>query len=386
VGDVVAAALYLARMPSVQDLCMAMGELAPLEHAADWDNVGLLVGRRDAAASTVLLCIDLTSAVLQEAIDGGAKAIIAYHPTIFDPCKRVTGDDPAGELLLVLIESGIAVYSPHTAMDATSGGMTDWLIRAVGDGIVSPIESASELGTSEAVMIVTYAPRNTVDAVRAAMADAGAGRIGDYTHCSTAIASSGTFMGGEGTNPVVGQPGGLESVEETRLMMVCGEAVLGEAIAALRAAHPYEEPPIHVLPLARRPMRDAGSGRVIRLDRPRELQQISEALKTHLGVSTVRVAEGIGGPRQHTVIGGCPGAGGSMLPAAERAGATLFVTGEMRHHDVLAARERGTTVLLAGHTNTERGYMPVLQARLAAMLPNCVVKVSAADVTPWRDV
>ncbi len=380
-----AATRYLLRMSTVQDLCTAMESLAPLQYAAKWDNVGLLVGRRDAAIANVMVCIDLTGLVLQEAIDQGARAIVAYHPVIFDSRKRVTDDDPAGDLLLKLIESGIAVYSPHSALDAAPGGMADWLLAAIGEGTVCPIEPACELGTSEAVKIVTYAPRERVDCIRVAMAEAGAGRIGDYTHCSTAIESSGTFLGGEGANPAVGQPGTLESVSETRLMMVCSEAALGEAIAALRAAHPYESPPIHVVPLAPRPMRDTGLGRVLRLDRPRGLPQIVEAFKVQLGVSILRVAPGIGGPQEHTIIGGCPGAGGSMLSAAERAGATLFVTGEMRHHDVLAARERGTTVLLAGHTNTERGYLPLLQGRLAGLLPDCKAFCSAVDVTPWHD-
>lgn len=378
--------VYLPHMRTVLDLCEAMGVIAPLQHAAEWDNVGLLVGRRDASISKVLLCIDLTSAVLQEATESDVQAIVAYHPTIFTPRMRVSDEDRGGHLLLSLIEAGIAVYSPHTALDAAPGGMTDWLIEAVGEGVVSPIESASELGPSETVMIVTYTPRDKVDEVRVAMASAGAGRIGDYTHCSTAIDSSGTFRGEDGTNPAVGQAGELESVEETRLMMVCGEAALPGAVAALRAVHPYEEPPVHVVPLARRPRHDTGIGRLIRLDSPFGLEQIIDQYKTRLGVITMRVAEGIGGPQKHTTIGCCPGAGGTMLASAERVGATVFVTGEMRHHDVLAARERGTSVLLAGHTNTERGYLPLLRSRLEGVLPNCEVGVSTADITPWVDV
>ncbi len=376
---------YLLEMPTVSNLCHAMESIAPLQYAAEWDNVGLLVGRRDASISKVLLCIDLTSAVLQEATESGVQAIVAYHPTIFTPRTRMSDEDRGGDLLLSLIEAGIAVYSPHTALDAAAGGMTDWLIEAVGEGAVSPIESASELGPSETLMIVTYTPRDRVDEVRAAMASAGAGRIGEYTHCSTAIDSSGTFRGEDGTNPVVGQAGELESVEETRLMMVCGQAALAVAVAALRAAHPYEEPPVHVVPLAGRPMHDTGSGRVTRLDSPLRLEQIIDRYKARLGVTTMRVVEGIGGPQKHTTIGCCPGAGGAMLAAAERVGATVFVTGEMRHHDVLAARERGTSVLLAGHTNTERGYLPLLRSRLEGALPNCEIGVSAADITPWVD-
>ena len=112
-------------MPTVSNLCHAMESIAPLQYAAEWDNVGLLVGRRDASISKVLLCIDLTSAVLQEATESGVQAIVAYHPTIFTPRTRMSDEDRGGDLLLSLIEAGIAVYSPHTALDAAAGGMTD---------------------------------------------------------------------------------------------------------------------------------------------------------------------------------------------------------------------------------------------------------------------
>ncbi len=368
-------------MTTVADLCATMDSIAPLAHAADWDNVGLLVGRHDSEAEKVLLTIDLTAEVLGEAVVAGVDAIVSYHPPIFSPLKRLDDSTETGRLLLGLIGSGIAVYSPHTALDAAPGGMTDWLTLALGEGPSVPLEHSLTSRSGEENKIVTYVPAEHLDAVRDAMAIAGAGVIGDYTHCSTAIENQGTFLGGESTNPASGESGKLEQVTEHRLMMVCSGVCLAGALAALRQSHPYEEPPIHVIPLASHPVHDSGMGRVLQLAEPQSTEELISRLKSSLGIDQLRVADG--GVESHEIVACCPGAGGSMVSAAEASGATLFLTGEMRHHDVLAARAAGMTIMLAGHTNTERGYLPYLRDRLAALIPQIDFMVSQQDSTPW---
>ena len=337
------------------------------------------------ALHTAFLTIDLSMEVLLEAKRADADAVIAYHPPIFSGLKRLVAGDPASAVVLEAASSSIAIYSPHTALDAEPGGMTDWLAEGVGSGDVSPIEHATELGSHEQCKVVSYVPHDAVDAVRAAMGDAGAGTIGDYTHCSTSIENEGTFFGGTGSDPAVGAAGQLERVNERRLMMVSSNRNLAAVLAALRAAHPYEEPPVHVIPLADRPMHDTGVGRCLVLAEPKSTVDVVSSLKAHLGVSTLRVAEGRGGPAFHEHVGLCPGAGGSLLEAAAASGCTMFVTGEMRHHDVLAAVDRGITVILAGHTNSERGYLPHLRDRLVAAMPGCEFTVSTRDRTPWTE-
>ena len=371
----------LPGMTTVQDLCAALESIAPTAHAADWDNVGLLVGRRDAKVGHVLLTIDLTSDVLAEAVASGADAIVSYHPPIFSPLKRLDDSTETGRLMLGLIGAGISVYSPHTALDVAPDGMTEWLASAIGDGESSPLECARQSRPGEANKIVTYVPSEHVNTVRMAMAAAGAGVIGDYTHCSTAIENQGTFFGGDSTSPAAGEAGKLEHVSEQRLMMVSSDAALAGSIAALRDAHPYEEPPVHVIPLASHPIHDSGMGRVVRLANAQTTADIVTRLKSSLGVDHLRVADG--GVESHSVVACCPGAGGSLVDTARAAGATLFVTGEMRHHDVLAAKASGMTIMLAGHTNTERGYLPALRDRVASMMPDCDVTVSISDETPW---
>jgi dinuclear metal center YbgI/SA1388 family protein len=361
-------------------LIAAIEAFAPLDLAADWDNVGLLMGSpEDAISGPVLMTIDLTSAVLQEAAQHKASAVIAYHPPIFHPIKRLTDTDPVERTLLRAARMGLAIYSPHTALDAAPGAMSDWLADAIldapatraGGGDRRAIIPREALAVGAQVKIVTFIPTDRADAVRSALASAGAGKIGKYEVCSFAAAGTGTFFGTEGTTPTVGRVGRLEAVPEVRLEMVCSRRALAIAIETLRRFHPYEEPAIDVYPLHPQPTRAAGPGRKLTLDRATPLSALADRLKKHLRLPQVRVASagsrGLQQPITH--VGVCPGAGGSLAEAALKLGCEVFVTGEMKHHEVLAALRHGMSVILAGHTNTERGYLPVLAERLKAALP-----------------
>jgi dinuclear metal center YbgI/SA1388 family protein len=359
-----------------------MEAIAPTRHAASWDNVGLVLGGREWPLRSLLLTIDATHAVLDEAEACGASAIVAYHPPLFAPQRSLTDATPAGRIALRAAAAKIALHSPHTALDAAPGGLCDWLAEAFGGGRVAPLEPASDLPASEETKLVTMCPAEAVDAVRAALGAAGAGRIGNYDECSFELRGQGTFLGNESANPAVGASGVLERVEEVRLEMVCPRSSLAAAIAALRAAHPYEEPPIEIYPLDARPRGDAGQGREIALAAPIALSAAVAMVKERLGVPGLRVAAPAGLDARVTRVALCPGAGGEMLAGSLARGCDLFFTGEMRHHDVLAASERGCAVILAGHTNTERPYLPVLAQRLGAALEGVAVAISSADRWP----
>jgi dinuclear metal center YbgI/SA1388 family protein len=366
---------------TVLDLARAMEAIAPLRHAAEWDNVGLLLGSTAWPLDALLLTTDLTSEVLDEAvaIDAAGRAIVAYHPAIFRPQARLTDESPTGRIALRCARAGIALYSPHTALDAAPGGLGDWLAQAFPNAQVAPLEPAADLPASEATKLVTFCPVEAVDGLREGLARAGAGRIGNYELCSFELRGQGTFLGNEDSQPAIGRRGALERVDEVRLEMVCARRDLAAAIAALRAAHPYEEPPIEVHGLEPRPRRDAGAGRRIELGEPLALAGVAALLKRRLGIDRVRIAAPAGGARPVRVIGLCPGAGGELLEPALAAGCDLFFTGEMRHHDVLAARERGCAIVLAGHTETERPYLPVLADCLRERLGGVRVTVATRD-------
>lgn len=369
---------------NVGDVTKVLESIAPLRYAADWDNVGLLIGSRQWSAQAILLTIDLTEDVLAEAKAISANMIVAYHPPIFHPLKTLTDSEVRQAIVLEAARAGIAVFSPHTALDAAPGGLNDWFARGLGEGDVRALEPYESLPQSEQCKIVTFCPFEAVDAIRSGLATIGAGRIGEYQLCSFELRGHGTFFGGETTKPAVGEAGSLQRVDETRLEMVCGKANLALAVMTLREFHPYEEPAIEIYPLMPRPDRKVGHGGRVVLDRRLTVPALVERIKKLLSVQRIGVAFGRGAPDAYQVIGVCPGAGASLVDAAIDQGCEAFFTGEMRHHEVLAAQARGCTVILAGHTNTERGYLPLLKQRMEAQLPGRAVTVSTADVSPLQ--
>ncbi len=379
---------------TIADLILAIEAIAPPEAAEPWDRTGLHVGSPTRPLDgPVLLTIDLTPAVLAEAIEIRARAIVAYHPPIWNPLERVTDETATGRVVLGAIEAGIAVYSPHTALDAARGGLTEWLCEGLSHpaGTSEPGVIAGDCralvpwparAKDREVKLVTFVPEADLERIRMALGTAGAGGIGNYKLCSFATPGVGTFLPGEDTNPAVGKPGKLEQTPEHRLEMVCSRSSLPLAIETLREFHPYEEPAFDVIPLDAEPERRVGSGRRLMLDQGATLAELAERLKAHLGHCRMHAGAPWDESRKIETIGVVAGAGESMLDDAAREGCELFVTGEMKHHDVMRAHRLGIGVMLAGHTNTERGYLPILAARLNERIPSASFVVSRED----RDV
>ncbi|MHC4975554.1 MAG: Nif3-like dinuclear metal center hexameric protein [Planctomycetota bacterium] len=372
----------------IRTLLEAMESIAPLWYAEDWDNVGLLIGEPDDPCDgPILFTIDCTHDVVAEACDLGASMIVSYHPPIFGPLKRIAGPDERARVVLQACRAGLCVYSPHTALDATKGGVTDWLCNTLGPsasgdatfGDRRAIEPLGECAPSERCKIVTFVPEEAVDRIRDAMASAGAGRIGEYELCSFRVGGTGSFRSTGDARPTGGRAGVLEHVPEMRLEMVCAKKNLALAGEMLRQFHPYEEPAWEIYSLMDRPNRSRGAGRLVTLDQSVTTHELAMRVKSALGVDAVKLASVSDEPVQR--IGVCPGSGASLLDGAIAAGCTMFLTGEMRHHEVLEAIERGCSVLLAGHTNSERGFLPEYAARVKELVPDAETVVSTSDRT-----
>lgn len=368
----------------------ALEAIAPPAYAASWDNVGLLLRpSRPRKVQRVLLAIDLTAAVLEEAIAARAELIVAYHPLIFDPLGRLDSRDAKQAVVVRAIEKRIAVYSPHTALDAAGGGINDWLVEGLGEvKEARPIEPHIAADPGADYKLVVTVPTEDADALRDGLAAAGAGQIGNYSRCSFNVAGEGTFFGSDQANPRKGERGRLERVDELRMEMVCPALKLAAVRAALYEAHPYEEPAWELYPLAGKPVPGVGQGRVAALERPVKFDTIVLRMKSHLGLENVRIAPApaheAGEPVERIAV--CPGAGGSLFRGCAGE-AEVYITGEMRHHDVLALNAAGASVILTDHTNTERPYLPRLAERLTGELGAAVkIAVSERDRDPLRIV
>jgi dinuclear metal center YbgI/SA1388 family protein len=353
----------------------ALESIAPTRHAEASDNVGLIVGDPQQAVSKVMLTIDYTPEVAAEAGAEGCDAVVAYHPPIFDAMKRVV----AGGLVFDAIRRGVALYSPHTALDVAEGGTNDMLADAIGLG---PDRAPLRLAQTKAnqYKLVTFVPETDAERVSRAMFDAGAGRIGDYRMCSFRSAGTGTFFGGEGTNPAVGESGRLERADELRIETVVPIAKIDVVIRALRAAHPYEEPAFDLQQLAA-PPEGLGLGRIGSFSAPVERAALVERLKPELGIAQLLVAGPTDGAVTRAAV--CAGACGNLLDDAIAQGAEFYVTGEVRHHDALRAARAGMTVVCTLHSNSERAVLTRLKGRLEDSLPGLPVLLSRQDRDPF---
>jgi dinuclear metal center YbgI/SA1388 family protein len=349
---------------------------APPHLAADWDNVGLLLGDRGSAVERVVTCLTVTPNVAAEAVEAKAQLIVTHHPVLFRGVKRLTTANPEGRMLLSLIQAGVSVYSPHTAFDNTADGINDALARRLGLTEVVPLKRRDAPGQCK---IVAFVPEADLARVSDAMFAAGAGHIGPYSQCSFRLAGTGTFFGSEAANPTVGQKGRREEVSEWRLEVVCPAPAVQNVVAALRKAHSYEEPAYDIYPL--QPPRSAlGDGRIGRLPRTTTLDKLARAVKTSLGAGRVQVVgEADRGVERVAIV--C-GAGGEMLSDVLRARADVFLTGEMRFHDYLTAQAQGLALCLPGHYATERFGIEELAVRVQEKWPELQVWASCREQDP----
>lgn len=363
-------------MMRIADVVRSLEQAAPPAYAESWDNVGLLIGDAEATCRKTLLCIDLAQSVLEEARRLKAQLVMAYHPVIFKPVPRLTAE--ATPVAWAAARAGLAVYSVHTAWDAAAGGANDVLADACGMAAERrPLVPRGEPGQCQ---VVVFVPPDEVQAVSAAAFAAGAGRIGHYRECGFAAPGEGTFFGTAAATPAVGRPGRRERVPEVRWEAICPRRALPDVLAAIVSAHSYEEPAISVYPLAELPG-DVGLGRVGPLAEPAPLAKVLERVRRACGVRHVQLA----GPTRRAVrtLAVTCGSAGGVFRDAIRAGADLYVTGELRHHDALAAAAAGLTVACVGHSNSERLTLPALERRLRADLPKLAVTLSQADRDPF---
>ena len=362
-------------MPRLSDVTCVLEDLAPLRYAESWDNVGLLVGDPTQDVKKAVFAIDYTKEVADEAKREGCDLVVAYHPPIFEALKRLS----SSSLVFDAVRRGVAIYSPHTALDVADGGTNDMLADALGLKDRQPLRMAA--GKATQYKLVVFAPHDAADKVAGALFAAGAGRIGNYTSCSFRSPGTGTFFGEEGANPAVGEARRLERAEELRIETVLPIYRVEPVIRALRNSHPYEEPAFDLVQLAA-PPEGKGMGRIGSLDAPLSRRDLIARIKRELNLTHVLVAGPTDGVA--TKLACCAGACGDLLTDALAQDADLYLTGERRHHDALKAAQRGMTVVCALHSNSERKVLGRFAAKLGEKLPGFPIHLSAGDRDPFQ--
>ncbi len=363
----------------VVEVCEVLEALAPLRLAQSWDNVGLLAGDHDAEVRRIMLCIDLTGAVVEESIERGVEFVVAYHPPLFKPIRRLTvpSDDTSG-LMFRCIRAGVAVYSTHTALDAAEGGTNDRIAGLCGITETQPLEYA-EGDDGAACKIVVFVPADEADGVAEAMFAVGAGRIGDYRRCSFRLPGTGTFYGGESTRPAVGEAGRYETVEEIRLESVTPRSAVAGVVEALRSAHSYDEAAFDIYPLRSVPER--GIGRRGALPKAMTLGALAGMLMDRAGAACAQIVGEADQEIARAVI--CVGAAGSLPFKVGVGEGDVIITGEIRHHDALTIRRKGCCAIALGHWTSERPVLESFGRAVGERLPSLEVIVSEADSEPF---
>lgn len=355
----------------------------PPATAAGWDRVGLQVGDPSWPVARVLVSLDVTGAVVDEAADGPPTLVLAHHPLLFRPLDALTPRTAAGKVALAAARAGVAVAAAHTNLDvaADGTGTSDPVMRVLGIDVHEPL--TSEARESYEVKLVTFVPSDHVDPVLDALVGAGAGVIGDYERCSFRAPGTGTFRPRPGTHPYSGDVGADNAEVEDRLEIVVPRSRLGPAIGALRRAHPYEEVAFDVYPLVGHA--DLGFGRVGDLAEPMALRDLAERVHTFLPAPHLRYAGAPDAPvRRVAAVGG---SGDALVPAAMSAGADVLVTGDLKHHPTLEALELGLAVVDAGHHATEVAALPAWMERLSSDASHrglaAELLASSVDTSPW---
>lgn len=363
-----------------RDIMAELERLAPKYLAEDWDNIGLLVGSPDRDVRKLLVTLDVDQEAVNQAIFLGADMIIAHHPLIFKGITDIRTDLPLGSLLAGIIKHEIAVYAAHTNLDSAAGGVNDILAERLSLRDIRPLTVKYQ---EKLYKLVVFVPTAQAEEVRMAMTEAGAGHIGNYSHCTFQTQGVGTFLPWGNTNPFIGQQGRLEYVDECRIETIIPERLRSKVIDAMLAAHPYEEVAYDEYVLLNSGA-SYGLGRVGYLTQQVSLQEFVQQTKTALSVNTVRVA---GTPEKLVKkVAVCGGSGASLIKEASQAGADVLVTGDVKYHEAQQAIAAGLAIIDAGHFATEQPVVEHLALHLNAYAVKTGWEVEAIANTAGKDI
>ncbi|KSU63723.1 Nif3-like dinuclear metal center hexameric protein [[Bacillus] enclensis] len=318
-------------------------EFSPKHLAEEGDPIGLQIGKLNEKVENVMITLDVLENVVDEAIKNNVKLIIAHHPPLFRPLKSLHTDTYQGRRIEKLIKHDIAVYAAHTNLDVASGGVNDLLADALGlqeTTVLLPTHS------EQLRKLVVYVPKENSEELRNALGKAGAGHIGNYSHCSFSTEGTGRFLPGEETDPHIGQKGKLEEVREEKIETIYPSSLEKKVLKAMFTHHPYEEVAYDIYSLENKG-EATGLGRIGKLQEEVPLKQFAAAVKETFGMDGIRVIGDMEAKvRKVAVLGGD---GNKFISAAKRQGADAFVSGDIYYHTAHDAMMMGLNVVDAGH-------------------------------------
>jgi dinuclear metal center YbgI/SA1388 family protein len=340
-------AMQDAQSPSVREILNALDQWAPRSLQASYDNSGHLVGLPNAEVTKAIVALDCTEALIGEAVEVGAQAVIVHHPIIFKGLKRLTGSGPIERTVMAALKHDIAILAIHTNLDHVHTGVSQHLAQCIG---VDPATLQILQPMRDQLYSLTfYTPEDHADAVETAVFAAGAGHVGNYDECAFRTEGEGSFRPLAGSNPFSGTLGEQHRVAERRTEVVVPKWRLAAVQAAMQAAHPYEEVAHNIVALANA-HQQVGAGMVGNLPEPMELMAFLDQAKSALSAPLIRHTAPTGRPIRRVAV--CGGSGSFLLEDAVASGADLYLTADFKYHEFQEADGR-IVIADVGHFESE---------------------------------
>jgi dinuclear metal center YbgI/SA1388 family protein len=359
---------------TLREIQQTLEHFAPSEYQEDYDNSGLIIGRPDDEVTGVLISLDITEEIIEEAIRGKCNLVISHHPMIFKGLKRITGTTVTERMVSMAIKNGIAIYAMHTNLDNSAMGLNHRFGSLLG------LKNCRVLrpGKERLAKLVTFCPVDHAGKVRDALFEAGAGKIGNYDCCSYNLTGEGTFRASENTNPFVGEKNVLHHETETRIEVIFPRIIESKVVTSLLSTHPYEEVAYDIYPLSN-PAGFTGSGMIGELDGPVTEKTFLENVKKITGLPVLRHS-GLPGKKIFRVAI-CTVSGAFLISEAKRAGADAFLTADLKYHDFFEA-EGKIIITDIGHYESERIAKDLIYDILIKKFPTFAFLISKINTNP----
>ncbi len=361
----------------IKEIIHHLQELAPIARQEEYDNSGLQVGRVEVECSGALVCVDVTPAVVNEAIELGCNLIISHHPLLFKPLRRITGATQPEQCVMMALSADVAIYSAHTCLDNAPNGVSWKMADMLGLNDVKVLQPQS----GRMLKLSAYIPTEKLNAVCDALFAAGAGRMGRYEQCMYRMQGIGSWMAMPGANPSVGVVGQVMNESENHVEMVLPIWRRAAVEEALLAAHPYEEPAYEFVAMANNEPY-AGSGAVGMLSEPISVAEFVMKVKDTFGSSVARCSQ-MASEAMVQKVALCGGSGSFLIPDAIKAGADVYLSSDTKYHDFV---DYGKRILLVdiGHYESEQCTKSIFYHLIREIFPNFAVRYSQQDVNPIK--
>lgn len=360
----------------IQEVINHLEEFAPLAYAEDFDNVGLLVGNKNNELTGILVTLDTIEEVVDEAIQNNCNLIVSFHPIIFKGLKKITGKSYVERTVLKAIKNDIAIYAIHTALDNAMEGVNDAIcqqLELVNKQILIPQKQTIK-------KLTTFVPVKEAEKLRMALFNAGAGNIGNYTHCSFNSEGIGTFNGNENSNPTKGAKGDIHKEQETQITVTYTRHFESNILKALFESHSYEEVAYEITTLENT-NQHIGMGMIGELKNPMDEKHFLNFVKTKMNTPLIRHTSLLGkNIKKIAVLGG---SGSFAIEAAKVSGADAFITADLKYHDFFTA-ENQLLLLDIGHFESEQFTKNLLVAFLIKKITNFAVVLSKTNTNPVK--